>query len=127
MLSGLPAVLKMMERAYELDRDYNGGAPILFFAVYNSSLSAALGGKPDEAKRYFEEALQRHGDSNLLVRFLYARFYCWQVQNRQLFDQLIAEVADSDVTTYPAQMRLTNEIARDRARFWRKHVEDLIP
>jgi hypothetical protein len=127
LLAGLPAVQAMMKRAYELDRDYNDGSPILFFAVYHASLSKALGGKPEEAKRYFDEAMTRQGDRNLLVPFLYARFYAWQVQDRKLFDQLIAKVISVDVTTYPPEMRLTNEIARDRARFWRKHVEDLIP
>jgi hypothetical protein len=127
MLSGLPAVLKMMRRAYDIDRDYNDGAPMLFIAVYHASLSKALGGKPEEAKKFFDEAMQRQGDRSLFVPFLYARFYCWQVQNRPLFDELITKVVDSDVTTYPPELRLTNELARDRARFWRKHVEDLIP
>lgn len=127
LLSGLPAVQAMMRRAYDLDKDYNDGSPILFFAVYNASLSKALGGNPVEAKKYFDEAMQRHGDRNLLVPFLYARFYCWQIQDRKLFDQLIAKVVDVDVTSYPGDMRLTNEIARDRARLWRKHVKDLIP
>ena len=127
LLAGLPAVQAMMQHAYNLDRDYNDGSPILFFAVYNASLPKALGGKPDVAKQYFDEAMQRHGERNLLVPFLYARFYGWQVQDRKLFDAYIAKTLDVDVTAYPADLRLTNEIARDRARFWRKHASELIP
>lgn len=127
LVAGLSAVQAMMQRAYDLDRDYNDGSPILFFAVYNASLPKALGGKPDVAKKYFDEAMQRHGQRNLLVPFLYGRFYGWQVQDRKVFDEMMAKTVDVDVTAYPPELRLTNEIARDRARFWRKHVQDLIP
>ena len=66
-----------------------------------------------------------HGKANLLLPYLYARFYAPMVQDRALFDAMVAKVAEADVTIHP-ELRLTNEIARDRARFWAAHVDEII-
>ncbi len=125
MLASLAVIERMMARMVELDEDYNGGAPLLFHGVYHSAKPKMFGGKPELSKEYFERAMASHGDSNLLVPFLYARFYCPQVQDRALFDTLIDKVGSADLTAYP-EMRLTNEIARQRAMFWAKHVDEII-
>jgi hypothetical protein len=120
----LTVVETMMRRVYELDPDYNGGAPIVFFGVLEASKPKAFGGRPDVAKKYFDEAMARHGETNLLVPFLYARFYCPTVQDRKLFEELLVGVEEADVTRVP-EMRLNNEIARHRARMWKEHVKEL--
>ena len=125
LIAGLPVIELMMQRVLELDEDYNGGAPLLFHGVYHASKPEMFGGKPVLSKEYFERAMASHGDSNLLVPFLYARFYCVQVQDKAMFDELIAKVDQADLTAYP-EMRLTNEIARKRARFWAAHSDEVI-
>jgi hypothetical protein len=124
MMAGLPAIELLMNRVYELDPHYNAGAPYALLGVYHSSKPPALGGDPKVAKRYFDEGLAAHGE-NLLLPYLYARFYAPMVQDRKLFDSMIAKVATADVTAHP-DLRLTNEIARDRARFWAARVDELI-
>jgi hypothetical protein len=125
MMAGLPAIERLMIRAYELDPHYNAGAPYAMLGVYHSSKPPALGGDPKTAKGYFDEGMAEHGEENLLLPYLYARFYAPMVQDRKLFDAMIAKVASADVTAHP-DLRLTNEIARDRARFWAAHVDELI-
>jgi hypothetical protein len=125
LVAGLSAVERIMARAYELDPGYNAGAPILFHGVLHASKPVVFGGQPEEAKRYFDEAMREHGEENLLVPFLYGRFYCVQVQDKQCFTDLMARVHEADLTAHP-DLRLTNEIARERARFWSKHVDDII-
>lgn len=125
MMTGLSVIEQMMNRVYELDPHYNAGAPYVLLGVYHSSKPPALGGDPKVAKRYFDEGMAAHGDENLLVPYLYARFYAPMVQDRKLFDAMIAKVASADVTAHP-ELRLTNEIARDRARFWAVRVDELI-
>lgn len=125
LVAALPAVERIMKRAYELGPDYNGGAPIVFHGVYHASRPVMFGGKPDEAKRYFDEAMAKHGDENLLIPFLYARYYAVQMQDRTLFDQLMARVEQGDVLAHP-ELRLNNEIARERAAFWMQHVDEII-
>jgi len=125
MLTGLGAIEHIMAHTVKLDRHYNAGAPLVFQAVYNASRPVAFGGKPDVAKKWFEQAMAEHGEDNLLVPYLYARFYCPQVQDQKLFDALIAKVLEADPTRYP-DLRLNNEVARTRARFWKAHADDLI-
>lgn len=125
MLTSLPVIEKMMARMVELDEGYNGGAPLLFHGVYHAAKPKMFGGKPELSKEFFERAMASHGETNLLVPFLFARFYCPLVQDRKLFDELLNKVAAADVTAHP-EMRLTNEIARDRARFWATHVDEII-
>lgn len=125
MLVSLAVIERMMARMVELDEDYNGGAPLLFHGVYHSAKPKMFGGKPALSKEFFERAMASHGESNLLVPFLYARFYCPQVQDRALFDELLGKVMSADLTAYP-EMRLTNEIARQRAIFWAEHVDEII-
>ena len=124
LVSGLSAVQRIMHRVYELAPDYNAGAPIVFHGVLHASTPVVFGGKPDEAKKYFDQAMREHGE-NLLVPYFYARFYCVQVQDRACFTDLMKRVHEADVTAHP-DLRLNNEIARQRARFWSKHVDDII-
>jgi hypothetical protein len=125
MLTGLGAIEHIMAHTVKLDRHYNAGAPLIFQAVWHASRPVAFGGKPQEAKRWFEQAMAEHGKDNLLVPYLYARFYCPQVQDQKLFDALIAKVLEADPTRHP-DLRLNNEVARARARFWKAHADDLI-
>ncbi|MEM7158762.1 MAG: TRAP transporter TatT component family protein [Myxococcota bacterium] len=124
LMSGLSSIEMLMNRMFELDPDYNAGAPYALLGVFHASKPPALGGDPVVAKKFFDEGLAAHGE-NLLLPFLVARFYATMVQDRALFDEMIAKVAEADVTEHP-DLRLTNEIARDRARFWAKHVDEII-
>ncbi len=124
-LTGLTSIEHMLARVIALDPDYNAGTPLLLQAVYHASRPQVFGGKPELAKQYFDRAMATWGDRNLLVPYLYARFYCPQVQDQKLFDQLIGKVLTADVTKQP-DLRLNNEVARARARFWRAHADDLI-
>ncbi len=125
MMAGLPAIERLMGRMYELDPHYNAGAPYALLGVYHSSKPEALGGEPAKAKAYFDQGMAEHGEENLLLPYLYARYYAPMVQDRKLFDAMIAKVAGADVTAHP-DLRLTNEIARDRARFWSTRADELI-
>jgi len=124
-LRGLGAVETMLARIIELDPDYNAGSPLVMQAVYLVSRPVVFGGKPEEAKVVFDQAMAKWGDRNLLVPFLYARFYCPQVQDRPLFDRLMQRVLEADVTAEPDQL-LNNEVARSRARFWKASADRLI-
>ncbi len=65
----------------------------------NSILPASLGGKPEQAKAHFEEAVLLSDGKNLLAQVLYAEKYARLVFDRELHDSLLNEVlaADPDV------------------------------
>jgi hypothetical protein len=124
-LRGLRAVEHMLARVNALDPDYNAGSPQLMHAVYLASRPAAFGGKPAEAKQAFDRVMASWGARNLLVPYLYARFYCPSVQDAQLFDELMRKVRTARVEDEP-DLRLNNEVARARARFWTANKHRLI-
>lgn len=124
-LRGLAAVEHMLARVIAIDPDYNAGSPLVMHAVYLASRPVVFGGKPAEAKAAFEKVMASWGTRNLLVPYLYARFYCPQVQDAQLFDDLMRRVTTANVESEP-DLRLNNEVARARARFWKANKHRLI-
>lgn len=124
-LRGLRAVEHMLARVIALDPDYNSGSPLVMHAVYLASRPVVFGGKPAEAKAAFDKVMATWGTRNLLVPYLYARFYCPQVQDAQLFDDLMQRVTSANVEAEP-DLRLNNEVARARARFWKTNKDRLI-
>jgi hypothetical protein len=126
MVAALPVVEAIMKRVVELEPGFfYSGAP-LFFGVYYGSRPPMFGGNPDLAKKYFEQAMRQHGDKNLLIPALYARFYATApgVQDRELFERLLTEVLEADASKHP-KLRLNNEIAKRRAEFWLQRIDDL--
>lgn len=120
----LPVVEAMMKRVLELDEDYYDAGAHLFFGVSYASRPKMAGGDPDKAKKHFEAAMEEAGQRNLMIPFLYGRYYGAQTQNRELFDQMMNTVLEGEVEPYPDN-RLNNEIAKDRAEFWKQHADDL--
>jgi hypothetical protein len=124
MVGALPVVEKMMLRVMELDPNYLAGSPYIFMGSYYASRPRMFGGDPEKAQKYFQTALERHGEVNLLVPYMCGRLYAVQVQDRALFKKMMAKVLEAEVVEHP-DFRLQNEAARARARFWVEHVDDL--
>lgn len=112
-IAAIPKARRVMEKVVELAPGYRDGQPQLYLGVMNSLLPPAYGGKPELAQRYFEEALQRSGGRNQMVRVLYARQYARLVFDQALHDRLLAEALSAD----PAAPGLTliNTLAREQA------------
>jgi hypothetical protein len=124
MVGALPIVEAIMGRVIKLDPNYMAGSPMLFIGTYYASRPKMFGGDPDKAKASFERAMVDHGESNLLISFMYGRFYAAQVQDRDLFNKMMVKILEADVAKHP-DMRLNNELARHRARFWLEHADEL--
>jgi len=119
----LPKAIALVKRAYQLDPImFNGGPAMLLGTIY-SSQGKAMGGDPDAAKKYFEQAIAANGGKYLLPRVMMARFYGVVTQDRPLFEKMLKEVIDTPANVLPAY-RLANEIAKKRARRYLSRVED---
>lgn len=125
MVAALGVVEAMMRRVAELDDEYFYSGVHLFFGVYYASRPTMAGGDPAKAKEHFDIALERHGEYNLLIPYLMARYYAPTQQERKLFVETLEFVANEQVEGHP-NVRLNNEIARERARFWLRNVDELI-
>lgn len=85
-----------------------------FLGILNSLRPPALGGKPEEGRAYFEQALELTGGRDLSVPLEYARGYARLVYDRELFDQLLNSVLEADVRQ--SGLTLFNTIAQEQAR-----------
>jgi tetratricopeptide (TPR) repeat protein len=119
----LPKAIALIKRAYALDPTfYNGGAAMTLGTIY-SSQGKAMGGDPDAAKKYFEEAIAASGGKFLLTKVMFARYYAVVIQDRPLFEKTLKEVIDTPASVYP-EFRLANELAHRRAKRYLAHAED---
>jgi len=111
----LPKVEALMRRVIELDDTYNYSGPHLFLGAFYASRPPMLGGQPEEAKKEFELAIEQTQHHYYMAKVLYGQYYGVQTQNKNLFENILKEVASADPALMPAQ-RLANEIAIRRAQ-----------
>ncbi|MCB9595922.1 MAG: hypothetical protein H6719_24595 [Sandaracinaceae bacterium] len=123
MILSLPYARAAVEQAVEIDESYFDYSGLTFLAVVNAALPEALGGNPDRARELFERALELTERKFFTVQLSYARTYCVQVQNRDLFVSLLREVVDGGDPEPDA--RLANRIARRRAIRWLQRTDQL--
>jgi hypothetical protein len=110
----LPKVELLLQRVLALDPGYERGRAQLYLGALNALRPAALGGKPEEAKRHFEAAIRYSDGRDLIAKVEYARRYARLVYDRELHDRLLQEVLAAD----PREPRrtLSNVLAQRLAR-----------
>jgi hypothetical protein len=113
VLAELPKVESALNRLYELDPDYEGGAVHLYLGILNTIRPPALGGQPEVGRRHFERAIEITGGKDLSVKVEFARSYARMIYDRELHDRLLKEVLAAD----PVQPGLTlfNTLAQRQA------------
>jgi hypothetical protein len=124
VVADLPKVLAMMEFVRQTDPTFYYGGPYLILGSIEGSVPQVLGGKPEKAKEYFERALSVSGGRFLLTYVYYAKVYAVQTQNQELFESLLKKVDDASPDILP-EARLSNAVAKKKARLLREHMNDL--
>lgn len=112
----------LMKQVTELDETYQDGSAYLYRASLATFLPPALGGKPDEGRKYFERALELSGNKNLMAKVVYARQYARLVFDRALHDRLLQEVLKADPAV-PGYV-LSNTLAQQQAKELLDSAED---
>lgn len=120
----LPKAVALVKRSYELDPHYYNGIAAMTLGLVNASQGKAMGGNPEAAKKYFEEAIAETGGKYLLARVMQARFYAVVTQDRPLFEKILKDVIAAPADALPSA-RLPNELAHRRAARYLKLAEDL--
>lgn len=116
LVLALPFARSLVERAVELDPSYYNYSGLTFLGVVNASLPEALGGNPERARQYFEQALEATGGKFFTVQFSYARTYAVQTQDRDLYIRLLRQIVDGGDPEPEA--RVANRMTRRRAIRW---------
>ena len=103
----------MLQRVVTIDPKHEGGLPFVYLGVLNSLRPEAVGGKPEQGRAYFQQAIDASDGRNLYAKTLKAEFYARLVFNRELHDQLLKDVlaAEAKAPGYT----LMNTLAQARA------------
>ena len=91
------------------------GRTRIFLGIYHAALPPLLGGKPDQARRHFERALELSDEGSLMVFVQMARFYAYRIFDRELYESLLTKVLKSPVDAIP-ELTLQNTAAQRMAR-----------
>jgi tetratricopeptide (TPR) repeat protein len=113
-VAALPKAEAMLQRIIALQPDYERGRAQLYFGSLLALRPAALGGKPEQAREHFEQAIRFSEGRDLMAKVEYARRYARLVFDQDLHDRLLKEVIEAD-PDYPG-LTLSNVIAQDKAR-----------
>ncbi len=123
-ISQIPKIESMVKYVIELDEDYFYGSGVMFLGVLLSARPKLFGGDPEKGKEYFERCIKISDGRYLLPYVFYARYYAVQVQDRQLYEQLLNYVIESRVETLKGA-ELLNVIAKRKAEKFKNMVEEL--
>lgn len=124
VLADLPKVEALMDKVVELDDTFNYGGIHLMLGAYNASKPVMFGGKPEEAKYHFEQAMEINDSKYLPCQYLYAKYYAVQVQDKELFIKLLEEVINAPEDLLP-EKNFANEASRMKAKVLLEQADDL--
>ena len=113
-------VRALLERALDLDPDWNQGA--LHELVMG--LPTQLGGSPERTEEAFAIAMELNGGRSLGPMVSLAEAVHVHRQDREAFTRILAEVLDFDVDRYP-ENRLTNILSQQHARWLLDRADEL--
>ena len=112
----IPEWALMINRAYELDPDFNGAALDEFLFLFYASLPEAMGGDKELALSHYKLALEKTGGNSAGAYVSYAQSICVPEQDydtfRECLEKALALDPDADVST-----RLVTIISQRKARW----------
>src|SRR5690606_33073922 len=113
-VADLPRAEALLETVLRIDETYADGSAHVYLGMLKTVRPPALGGKPEEARRHFEQAIRLSGGANLGAKVALAENYARVVFDRELHDALLR-----DVLAAPSKAEgqtLMNVLAQQRAQ-----------
>jgi hypothetical protein len=121
MVLDLPIVSVLLNRALELDEDWNKGA------IHERLIPLTVkgpGGGSEGAQEHFRRAMELNEGTSIGPMVSFAESVCVQEQDRERFTQLLTEALAFDVNAFPDN-RLSNVIAQKHAAWLLGQVDEL--
>lgn len=114
-IAEISRVETIMKRVVELDELYEDGSAHFYLGVFSTLLPPSLGGKAEEGRKHFEQAIEISGGRNLMVKVTFAKQYARLMFDRKLHDRLLHEVlkTDPDLHGYTLINTLAQQEAQD--------------
>jgi len=112
----LPEFYALIERAYEIDPDFNGGALDEFLLMFHASVPDSMGGNKSMVETHFARALQKSDGLSVGAYVAYASTVCVPAQNFDKFKEMLDKALAIDVDKKPS-IRLVNILSQRKARY----------
>ena len=119
-----PRALALMDRAYELDPDYNRGAIDEFYILVYGLLPESLGGDKDKAYIHYQRALSLSENQSASAYLSYAAVTAVPDQDIAAFEELMRHALAIDVYA-DSNSRLTNLVRQKEAQWYLDNLDQL--
>lgn len=123
-IANMDMVVAFANAAQRMDPTYFFGGPEMFLGVLHGTLGEEIGGKPELSKQHFEQAFKVTEGKFLFAKIYFAKTYCVQTQNRQLFEETLNSVMDAPDDLAP-EFGLVNAVSKVLAEELLDTVDDL--
>lgn len=124
VLRDIPKVTSLLDRVAELDPEYFEGLPYIMLGTLHAFKPPIMGGDPEASQSNFEKAFAISGETFLLSRYFYARFYAYRIMDDELFEQTLDGVIKAELPEYDP-FRLLNMVAKERSRVLLGEIDEL--
>jgi TRAP transporter T-component len=124
VMRDIPKVQALLDRAIELDGNYFEGMPHVIQGSLHAFKPKIMGGDTDASAASFEKAFSISGNSFLLSRLFYARYYTYRMMDVDLF----TETLDGIINAKPIEddpYLLLNMIAVEKSHKLLEETDDL--
>jgi hypothetical protein len=124
VLRDIPKVTALLVRCTELDGSYFHGLPYVMVGSLHAFRPPMFGGSPEKSLENFNKAFEVAGNSFLLPKYFFAKFYLYRIQDGDQFRKVLGEVT---AAPEPADdpYRLLNLIARKKSATLLGEADDL--
>ena len=122
-LMDIPKVEAMLKRSIELDETYYYGAAHASLGAFYAAQPRMIGGSPEKAKEHFDKAFALSRDRLLFIHLMYAKFYAYQIQDRDLFVKTLEKVIATPAGSFPDRA-FANEVAKRKAKVLLEKVDE---
>ncbi len=124
LVADLHLVEPMIQRALQLDEDFDNGAIHQFLISFEAGRSAAQGGSTERARTHFKRAMELAQRQQVSPLVSFAESVSVSTQNRKEFETVLQQALSFDVEKAPSY-RLANLVAQKRARLLLSRINDL--
>ena len=112
----LPEFYALIERAYELDPNFNSGALDEFLLMFHASVPDSMGGDKSRVETHFARALEKSEGKSAGTYVAYAQSVCVPAQDYDKFKEMLEKALAVDIDANPSN-RLVNIINKRKAKF----------
>ena len=119
----LPKAEAIVKRILVLDERYYYGMPHVMMGTFYAAPPKILGGNPVKAKEHFDKAFEISESKFLVMHVMYAKFYAYQIQDRDLFVETLQKVIDAPDDILP-EKTLANQVAKMKARALLEDIDE---